>query len=226
MRDIKPARYLHEIRQLLSTAYQQMFFSSRTPDSSTIDTWSLCAQAQSWYERMALDLPSPTAHQLRLEFIFTLTTLLSPSNLTPHPPQFTCLLLFEFAMDFIAHLYTLIASSTTHTEYIITYIDIERASNISSKFLSLLHPRTSYEELVIADVPTPLPVPPGTPLPLLLNTRGRRDVTARALRGVYTATSIFEYAATRWGTRVLLEKFLRDSARVKVLLEGEQERRV
>ena len=200
-----------------------MFFSSSNPDLlPDIPTWKLCTLAKAWHDKMSTKLEDHIVSQFRLEFLFTIIILLSPSNAVPQPAPFNRLLLFEYSMDFIDALRTLIVASMMRKMIIITYIDIERAYNVSTKFLHILC--SSYEDVITATVPNPLPVPPGTPLPAHLSARGRCDVINRALECINSTLWIFGHALERWNARAQLDRFSLNSAHVKALLEGEQDR--
>lgn len=220
LKTLEPAVHLIKIRRILSTGYQEMFFSGHKPSPHPLVlTWTLCANAREWYDKAPTNAPGYFSLVYRLELLYSMILFLSPSHRDPAICDFSKVLLFDCCIDYISQLHQVIENPTGLP--FATYLDIQRVYQVGQRFVEVL--TQSYDLLLGNTVPEPPSVPPGTPDPPYLAAEDRINCLARAIRCLTYARDILQYAFRRWNMRQLLDDFTRDSTAIKQQLMQAQE---
>ncbi|KAI1953797.1 hypothetical protein LOZ57_000138 [Ophidiomyces ophidiicola] len=233
LRSIAPARCIFQIRHFQSAAYQDMFFSGRAPTPADARDLAAerCAAAAAWFQSCPADAPAPFATLFRLEFLYTVVLVLSPSRRAPALDQLQPRRLFDYAAAFVALLAREIASASAFTA-LLSYLDIERAYTVACTLLNLLRqhpndvlqpfPPDHQQQQQQQQQPSP-PAAAGLLSPMQLGLaiptgHHHDDRLTRATAFIYDAHCIFEYAVVRWDVRRPRDDFARHAVDVQALL--------
>lgn len=200
-RNTNPGLYLLRIRRILSLAYQDMYFSGREPAQHPVsDIWARCADAQAWLDGAPTTVPGHFPVVYRLEYLYTMVIILSPSHRYPRLHDFNKVVLLDRCMQYIDQLH-----QALDVLPFLTLIDIQRAYQVSRRFV----------DLVSQDVLSIAPVAPGPGTPVAVSSKG--NTPARALRCLQSAQALFRYSGRRWGVSSFLEQFERAAVPVQWL---------
>ncbi|KAJ5136305.1 hypothetical protein N7448_004859 [Penicillium atrosanguineum] len=162
LRSPAPALHIVKIRQILSSGYQDMYYSSREVSTqSLVSIWTLCSQSQQWYNECPKSTPNHFSLLYRLELIYTIIILLSPSHRYPILDDYNKALLFDRCMDYISQIHQVLANPSLLP--FLTFFDIQRVHQVGHKFVEILS--DNFDMLLSPTVPSPPPVPAGTPDP-------------------------------------------------------------
>ncbi|KAI2794778.1 hypothetical protein POX_a01379 [Penicillium oxalicum] len=218
LRNPAPSLHIVRIRKILSAGYHDMYYSSREPSPQPIaQIWTLCAQARDWYHECPPSAPKHFSLLYRLELLYTTIILLSPSNRYPVLGDYNKALLFDRCLDFISQIHQVLENPSALP--FVTFLDITRVQQVGHVFVHIL--TDDFEFLLSPVMPTPPPVPAGTPEAPLLAVEDRINGRPRAFRCLSYVRDLLHYCKRKWGLDQPLEDFERKSASLeKMLREG------
>ncbi|KAJ5994614.1 hypothetical protein N7451_010338 [Penicillium sp. IBT 35674x] len=215
LRSPAPALHIVKIRQILSAGYTDMHYSSREPSPQPlVQIWTLCYRAQQWLNECPQNAPNHFPFLYRLESLYTIIVLLSPSHRYPTLCDYNNALLFDRSMDYISQIHQVL-DEPNYLPFL-NFLDIQRVQQVSCRFVEVLS--QNYDLLLSTTVPTPPAVPAGTPDPPMLVEGDRMNCRPRAIRCLSYIRDLLTYADRKWNLRAPLEKFERDSAALQDLL--------
>ncbi|RLM00503.1 hypothetical protein CFD26_108577 [Aspergillus turcosus] len=209
LHSVQPAWHIVKIRQIMSTAYQNKYdYENEASLPNSISTWSLCYKAQEWLDNAPQNTAGPFTILYALESLYTTIIILSPMHRFTGTSDYSKVLLFERCMDYIRKLHQIL--ETPSLVPLMTYLDIQRAYQISSWFLDLLD---RHSELVLNPSVPPLPnIPFETPEPPMINNKDRVNCHARAVVCLDYTQDLLQYCLRKWGIATLLDAFQTVSA--------------
>lgn len=208
-RSSEPGLYLVRIRQIMSTAYQEMYFSGRESSQQPLPLiWARCSQAQEWFDRAPTNVPHHFPVLYRLEALYTTIIILSPSHRCPTLCDFNKVMLFDRCMDYINQLHQ--ALENPNMLPCMTFLDIQRAYQVGRRFLDLL----SQDYDVVLRPSTPAP-PPESADPPFLGNEGRTNCPARAIRCLTYMQNLLRYSARKWAMYAFLQQYEQAAAPVR-----------
>lgn len=209
LRSPAPALHIVRIRQILSAGYQDMHYSGREPSPQPlVQTWTLCAQARQWFQECPKNAPSHFSLLYRLELLYTIIILLSPSHRNPVLCDYTKALLFDRCMDYISQIHQVFDNPSILP--FLTFLDIQRVYQVGHRFVTILS--NDFDLLLSPTIPAPPRVPPTTPEPPMLGEEDRINCRPRAIRCLNYVRDMLRYCARKWDLRSPLEEFERESA--------------
>lgn len=212
MKSMAAAIHLVKIRQILSVAYQEMFYSGRDPQPQPLARiWALCARTREWFEDPPQKLPHHFSLLYRLELLYTTVILLWPCPKYHSISDYSKVLLFDRCMDYVSQLHQV--SENPSALPFLTIIDVHRAHQIGLLFVDIL--TKHYDLLLRPCVPTVPPVPPGTPEPPYLGPEDRINCVARALMCLDYVAEILQHCTRKWAVDTLRRQFEQASASIR-----------
>ncbi|KAJ5679518.1 hypothetical protein N7462_007762 [Penicillium macrosclerotiorum] len=215
LRNPGPALHIIKIRQILSVGYQDMYYSDREPSPQPlIQIWTLCLQARQWFHECPKDAPNHFSLLYRLELLYTIIILLSPSNRYPILCDYNKALLFDRCMDFISQVHQVLENPSVLP--FLTFIDIQRVHQVGRRFVDVLS--ENLDLLLGSTVPPPPVVPAGTPDPPILAEEDRINCRPRAIRCLTYVRELLSYCTRKWDLQKPLEDFDRDSTALSKIL--------
>lgn len=218
LRSPAPALHIVKIRQILSAGYQEMHYSGRDPSPQPLVLiWTLCWRAREWFHQCPPNAPSHFSLLYRLELLYTIIILLSPSHRYPTLHDYNKTLLFDRCMDYISQIHQVLENPSALP--FLTYLDIQRVHQVGRLFVNVLS--CNYDKLISGTVPVPPSVPAGTPEPPVLGGEDLFNCHARAIRCLSYIRDMLKYCDRKWDMHGHLEQFEGESASVeKTLIDG------
>ncbi|KAJ5779540.1 hypothetical protein N7457_007260 [Penicillium paradoxum] len=218
LRSPAPALHIVKIRQILSAGYQEMHYNGRDPSPQPLVlVWTLCWRARDWFDQCPKNTPNHFSLLYRLELLYTIIILLSPSHRNPTLHGYNKALLFDRCMDYISQIHQVLENPSALP--FLTYLDIQRVHQVGRLFVNVLS--DSYDQLISATVPAPPSVPAGTPDPPVLAAQDLFNCRARAIRCLSYIRDLLKFCARKWDLHAHLEQFEIESASVeKTLMDG------
>ncbi|KAJ5086692.1 hypothetical protein NUU61_007999 [Penicillium alfredii] len=205
LRSPGPALHIVKIRQILSAGYQEMYYSSHEPSPQPLVwIWTLCWQAREWFHQCPKNAPSHFSLLYRLELLYTMIILLSPSHRYPTLCDYNKALLFDRCMDFISQIHQVLGNPSSLP--FLNFLDIQRVQQVSRRFLKVLS--ENHDLLLSSAVPAPPAVPAGTPNPPILADEDRINCRPRATRCLMYIADLFQYCARKWNLHGLLPGYM------------------
>lgn len=215
LRSPAPALHIVKIRQILSSGYQEMYYASREQSKQPrVQTWNLCYKTRQWFHECPKNAPNHFSLLYRLELLYTIIILVSPSHQYPVLDDYSKAILFDRCMDFISQIHQVLENPSVLPFF--TFLDIERVYQVGLKFVRVLS--ENFDLLLSPTVPTPPPVPEGTPGPPLLGEEDRINCRPRATRCLTYVRDLLQYCSRKWDLQDLLEDFERQSATLNSML--------
>lgn len=218
LRSPAPALHIVKIRQILSAGYQEMHYSGRDPSPQPLVLiWTLCWRAREWFHQCPPNAPNHFSLLYRLELLYTIIILLSPSHRYPTLHNYNKALLFDRCMDYISQIHQVLENPSALP--FLTYLDIQRVHQVGRLFVNVLS--SNYDKLISATVPVPPSVPAGTPEPPVLGDEDLFNCHARAIRCLSYIRDMLKYCDRKWDMHGHIEQFEEESASVeKTLIDG------
>ncbi|OQE43008.1 hypothetical protein PENCOP_c003G07041 [Penicillium coprophilum] len=218
LRSPAPALHIVKIRQILSAGYQEMHYNGRDPSPQPLVLiWTLCWRAREWFHQCPKNAPNHFSLLYRLELLYTMIILLSPSHRYPTPHDYNKALLFDRCMDYISQIHQVLENPSALP--FLSYLDIQRVHQVGRLFVNVLS--NNYDKLISATVPTPPSVPLGTPEPPVLADEDLFNCHARAIRCLSYIRDMLKYCDRKWDIHGHLEQFEHESASIeKILMDG------
>ncbi|KAJ6004385.1 hypothetical protein N7499_000450 [Penicillium canescens] len=215
LRSPVPALHIVKIRQILSVGYQEMHYSGREPSPQPLVlVWTLCWRAREWYHQCPKNAPNHFSLLYRLELLYTIIILLSPSHRYPTLHDYNKALLFDRCMDYISQIHQVLENPSALP--FLTYLDIQRVHQVGLLFIDVLS--ENYDQLLSGAVPAPPHVPAGTPDPPVLGDDDLINCHARAMRCLGYVRDMLKYCARKWDLHGPLEQFECESASLEKTL--------
>ncbi|KAL4875827.1 fungal-specific transcription factor domain-containing protein [Aspergillus karnatakaensis] len=213
-RSLEPAWNMVKIRRLLSTAYEDKYFTAIDSSSQPLERiWDLCFQANEWYNNTPTISTQFFPLLYRLELLYTTTIILSPSDRHPPTCEYTELLLFHRCIDYTRQLHQVLEAQTWLS--MITYIDIQRIYQVTRKFASLI--RRGFD-LHSSHIPAPPQILVDYPTPPVLEIEHSLKRHEEASELLNQVGALLQYGVRKWKLHSLLHDFLQLSAPVRELL--------
>ncbi|KAJ6162998.1 hypothetical protein N7497_002977 [Penicillium chrysogenum] len=218
LRSPAPALHIVKIRQILSAGYQEMHYSGRDPSPQPLVlVWTLCWRAREWFHQCPKNAPHHFSLLYRLELLYTIIILLSPSHRYPTLHDYNKALLFDRCMDYISQIHQVLGNPSALP--FLTYLDMQRVHQVGRLFVDVLS--DNYDKLISAAVPAPPSVPAGTPEPPVLGAEDLFNCHARAIRCLSYIRDLLKYCDRKWDMHGHLEQFEVESASIeKTLMDG------
>lgn len=215
LRSPAPALHIVKIRQILSAGYQEMHYSGRDPSPQPLVLiWTLCWRAREWFHQCPPNSPNHFSLLYRLELLYTIIILLSPSHRYPTPHDYSKALLFDRCMDYISQIHQVLENPSALP--FLTYLDIQRVHQVGRLFVNVLS--CNYDKLISATIPAPPSVPAGTPEPPVLGDEDLFNCHARAIRCLSYIRDMLKYCDRKWDMHGHLEQFEEESASIEKTL--------
>ncbi|KAJ5712260.1 hypothetical protein N7493_008728 [Penicillium malachiteum] len=215
LRSPAPALHIVKIRQILSTGYSDMYYSSREPSPQPlVQIWSLCYRARQWFHECPKNAPNHFSLLYRLELLYTMIIFFSPSHRYPVLCDYNKALLFDRCMDYISQIHQVLENPTALP--FLTFLDIQRVQQVSRHFVEVLS--QNFDFLLGPTVPHPPIVPAGTPDPPILAEEDRINCRPRAIRCLTYIRDLLKYCARKWDLQAPLEEFEQESASLEQML--------
>lgn len=209
LRSPAPALHLVKIRHILSEAYQDMYYNSREPHAEPlVHIWSFCCRVREWCGQCPKNAPSHFSLLYRLELLYTVIIILSPSHRYPALCDYNKALLFDRCMDYISLVHQVLENPSVLP--FLTILDIHRVQQVGRRLVETLS--ENFDFLLSSTVPSPSSVPPGTPDPLILAQEDRINTRPRAVRSIAYMNELLQFCARRWDLQAPLDDFERESA--------------
>ncbi|EAW10685.1 Zn(II)2Cys6 transcription factor [Aspergillus clavatus NRRL 1] len=198
------AWHMVKIRQILAAAYQnKYYYDDEASIQHTASIWSSCLKAQEWFDNAPENASGPYSVLYRLELLYTTVMILSPMHRFLGTSEYTKVLLFERCMDYIRQLHQILENPSLLP--LMTYLDIQRAYQVSSRFLELLN---QHFELVLNPSVPPLPhLSFDAPEPPTINAKDRVNCHARTIVCLDYIQDLLQYCLRKWGIGSCLETF-------------------
>ncbi|KAJ5570077.1 uncharacterized protein N7459_009507 [Penicillium hispanicum] len=217
LRSPAPALHLVKIRQILSAGYQDMYFSARERSPQPlVQIWTLCFRAREWFHECPKNAPGHFSRLYRLELLYTIIVLLSPSHRYPVLCDYHQALLFDRCMDYINQIHQVLENPTLIP--FLTFLDMQRVHQVGRRFVEVL--THNFDQLLNPTVPSPPPVPAGTPSPPVLAEEDRINCRPRAIRCLSYVRELLKYCAQKWDLRAPMEQFEKESAVLSQMLDS------
>ncbi|KAJ5388372.1 hypothetical protein N7509_010913 [Penicillium cosmopolitanum] len=125
LRSPAPALHIVKIRQILSAGYQDMYYASREQSAQPlVQTWNLCYKTRQWFHECPKNAPNHFSLLYRLELLYTIIILVSPSHRYPVLCDYSKAILFDRCMDFISQIHQVLENPSVLP--FLTFLDIQR----------------------------------------------------------------------------------------------------
>ncbi|KAJ5178996.1 hypothetical protein N7492_002206 [Penicillium capsulatum] len=215
LRSPVPALHLVRIRHILSEAYQDMYYNAREPHAEPlVHIWRFCYRVREWCGQCPKNAPSHFSLLYRLELLYTIIIILSPSHRYPVLCDYNKALLFDRCMDYISQVHQVLENPSILP--FLTILDIQRVQQVGHRLIELLSENLDF--LLSSTVPTPPPVPPGTPDALILAEEDRINTRPRAARSMGYLKELLQFCARKWDLHAPLDEFEQESASLVLML--------
>lgn len=215
LRSPAPALHIVKIRQILSAGYQDMYYGSRENSTQPlVQTWNLCYRAREWFHECPKNAPNHFSLLYRLELLYTIIVLVSPSHQYPILCDYNNAVLFDRCMDFISQIHQVLENPSILP--FLSFLDIQRVHQVGRRFVKVLS--ENFDLLLSPTVPGPPPVPAGTPDPPMLGEEDRINCRPRAIRCLTYVRDLLKFCARKWDVRAPLEEFEQESAPLSSML--------
>lgn len=210
LRSVEPGLQIAKIRDILSSGYQDMYYSGRDQSVQPLPRiWALYWKIREWYETSSSGAPPSLSALYRLEMLYTTITILSPSHRYPEPCDFNKVLLFDQCMSYVDQLHR--ALKSPHILPFITFTDMQRVYQIGRQLVELL--TQDFDLLLSPSVPVSPPESPGTPPSL--RSEDRIAWHARSIKCLTNIRDLLHYCWRKWDMGDLLHQFERISANIQ-----------
>ncbi|KAL4950491.1 fungal-specific transcription factor domain-containing protein [Aspergillus filifer] len=215
-RNSDPAWSVVKIRRILSTAYQENYFSAAEPSPQTpASIWILCSQAADWFNNTSKSSSPYISILYRLEYLYTTIIILSPSTRRLPSCDYTKLLLFNRCIDYVHQLHQILESRTWLP--VMTSLDVQRVYQTSQRFINILDQNI---DLLVSLVPPTPQVPDHFPHPPTLELEDCLQCHERAVEFLDKAGSIIQHGAHNWSLHDLYQEFLELAAPIREKLSS------
>ncbi|KUI55905.1 Positive regulator of purine utilization [Cytospora mali] len=209
-----PAILLFQLRRIQSHWYQTLIQSdpNRPIEGSDGDTasfiWQVCQDMREWDESLPDTLPIGIRELFNLELKYSYVYCLAPSARAPVMTAYGRVLIFEYAIAYVDHVYGIAAhGSSDPNPSFYTYHDALRVFFMGSQFMAVL--RDAGDSILAgASVPVPLSPPGKAPPPPLPTRTSNEDNLTRSIRCLERVKLTLQKYGERWlDAQSLLQSF-------------------
>jgi hypothetical protein len=194
LHSIETAVYLFRIRIIQSPCYQALFHSGQTIlEKPTEYAYSHCTRTLAWDSDAPSNIPQPFKRRLRLETLYSLTIMLTPSAKQPDISDIGRELTFEYCVEFIHT--SLEIASDPQNRMIFTFHDALRVYFMGRQFLDALW--HNFDQLMGIRPTKPDTTPGCPPLPPTAQTDRSKNLF-RARVTIEQVNSILGSHGRRW----------------------------
>lgn len=186
-----PAILLFQLRRIQSHWYQTLIQSDpNQPIDGEVDAtsfiWQMCQDMREWDESLPETLPIGIRELFDLELKYSYVYCLAPSARAPVMSAYGRVLIFEYAIAYLDHIYGLAHGGPEPNPAFYTYHDALKVFFMGSQFMAVL--RDAGDSILAgASVPVPLSLPgkaPPPPLPTRTSNEDNLTRSTRCLEGV------------------------------------------
>lgn len=186
-----PAILLFQLRRLQSHWYQALVQCDphKPIDGEVVPTsfiWQMCQDMREWDESLPETLPIGIREFFDLELKYSYVYCLAPSARAPVMTAYGRVLIFEYAIAYLDHVYGLVHGAPESNPTFYTYHDALRVYFMGRQFMAVLK---DAGDAVLAGASVPLPVSqpgkaPPPPLPARTSNEDNLTRSIRCLEGV------------------------------------------
>lgn len=186
-----PAILLFQLRRIQSHWYQTLIQSDPNQpidgvDDATTFIWQVCQDMREWNESLPETLPIGIRELFDLELKYSYVYCLAPSARAPVMTAYGRVLIFEYAIAYLDHIYGLAHGGPEPNPAFYTHHDALRVFFMGSQFMAVLR---DAGDSILAGAPIPLPLPlpgkaPPPPLPTRISNEDNLTRSLRCLDGV------------------------------------------
>lgn len=206
-----PAILLFQLRRIQSHWYQTLIQSDPNQPIDGIDgdptsfIWQVCQDMREWDESLPETLPIGIRELFDLELKYSYVYCLAPSARAPIMTAYGRLLIFEYAIAYLDHIYGLAHGGPEPNPAFYTYHDALRVYFMGSQFMAVL--RDAGDAILAgASVPIPLALPGKAPPPPLPTRTSNEDNLTRSLRCLDGVKFTLKKYGERWSDAESLAK--------------------
>lgn len=197
-----PAILLFQLRRLQSHWYQTLIQSDpNKPIDGEVDAtsfiWQMCQDMREWDESLPETLPIGIRELFDLELKYSYVYCLAPSARAPVMTAWGRLLIFEYAISYLDHVYGLAHGGPEPNPAFYTYHDSLRVYFMGSQFMAVL--RDAGDSILAgASVPVPIAQPGKAPPPPLPARTSNEDNLTRSIRCLEGVKLTLKKYGDRW----------------------------
>lgn len=186
-----PAILLFQLRRIQSHWYQTLIQSDPNQpidgvDDATQFIWQVCQDMREWNESLPETLPIGIRELFDLELKYSYVYCLAPSARAPVMTAYGRVLIFEYAIAYLDHIYGLAHGGPEPNPAFYTHHDALRVFFMGSQFMAVIR---DAGDAILAGAPIHLPMSlpgkaPPPPLPTRISNEDNLTRSLRCLEGV------------------------------------------
>lgn len=186
-----PAILLFQLRRIQSHWYQTLIQSDPNQpidgvDDATTFIWQVCQDMREWNESLPETLPIGIRELFDLELKYSYVYCLAPSARAPVMTAYGRVLIFEYAIAYLDHIYGLAHGGPEPNPAFYTHHDALRVFFMGSQFMAVIR---DAGDAILAGAPIHLPLSlpgkaPPPPLPTRISNENNLTRSLRCLDGV------------------------------------------
>ncbi|CAN8101964.1 unnamed protein product [Discula destructiva] len=205
-----PAILLFQLRRIQSHWYQTLIQSEPNQpidgvDDATTFIWQVCQDMREWNESLPETLPIGIRELFDLELKYSYVYCLAPSARAPFMTAYGRVLIFEYAIAYLDHIYGLAHGGPEPNPAFYTHHDALRVFFMGSQFMAVL--RDAGDSILAgAPISLPLPLPGKAPPPPLPTRISNEDNLTRSLRCLDGVKFTLKKYGERWTDAESLSK--------------------
>lgn len=213
---------LFQLRRAQSFWYQELYKSDPTPLTDPWPfLWQMCHDMREWGDSLPASLPAGIRRMFDQELRYSYVYCLAPSARAPRISDYSRLLIFEHALDYLDSMYETAHGGLNSAFY--TYQDALKVYFMANQFMAVLR---DAEEMLLSGATPPAPPVSGpglAPAPPIPRRHSADDNVERSLRCLERIPKTLELYGARWEDCAMLKQSLEDISREP--LEGLRKRR-
>lgn len=198
-----PAILLFQLRRIQSHWYQTLIQSDPNQPVEGVEgdasayIWQVCQDMREWDESLPETLPIGIRELFDLELKYSYVYCLAPSARAPVMTPYGRVLIFEYAIAYLDHVYGLAHGGPEPNPAFYTYHDALRVYFMGSQFMAVL--RDAGDAILAgASVALPLSLPGRAPPPPLPTRTSNEDNLTRSLRCLEGVKFTLKKYGERW----------------------------
>lgn len=198
-----PAILLFQLRRIQSHWYQTLIQSDPNQPidgvegDATTFIWQVCQDMREWDESLPETLPIGIRELFDLELKYSYVYCLAPSARAPVMTAYGRVLIFEYAIAYLDHVYGLAHGGPQSNTALYTHHDALRVFFMGSQFMAVL--RDAGDAILAGtSVPVPLSLPGRAPPPPLPARTTNEDNVSRSIRCLEGVKFTLKKYGERW----------------------------
>lgn len=197
-----PAILLFQLRRIQSHWYQTLIQSDPNQpidgvDDATTFIWQVCQDMREWNESLPETLPIGIRELFDLELKYSYVYCLAPSARAPVMTPYGRVLIFEYAIAYLDHIYGLAHGGPEPNPAFYTHHDALRVFFMGSQFMAVI--RDAGDSILAgAPIHIPLSLPGKAPPPPLPTRISNEDNLTRSLRCLDGVKFTLKKYGERW----------------------------